>query len=78
MIRLGSVTIELMMLRSTLRTASSISEKSATSAAPVKLSLSLGGLMNEICAAPIKGMMLVSGQSRIESLPESMISLTPC
>lgn len=78
MMRLGRTTIELMMLRITLRTASSIREKSAISAAPVKLSLSLGGLMKEICAAPIRGIMLVSGHRRIESLPDSVTCLTPC
>jgi hypothetical protein len=51
--RLGRTRIEFMMLRRTLRTAPSMSEKSATSAAPVKFSFRIGGLMKAIWAAPI-------------------------
>jgi hypothetical protein len=46
--RLGMTRIELITLRMTLRTAPSMREKSATSAAPVKFSFRLGGLMKAI------------------------------
>lgn len=46
-------TYPLMTSRITLRTESSTIEKSATLAAPVKSSLSTGGLTKEIWAAPI-------------------------
>jgi hypothetical protein len=45
--------MEFMILRRTLRTAPSMREKSATSAAPVKFSFRFGGLMKAIWTAPI-------------------------
>ena len=61
----------------TPRTAPSIAEKSATLAAPVKSSSRSGGLMKASCAAPIRGMILVSGPSRTDSLPRSLTCFTP-